>query len=70
MEFHFLVIRSLVIAFLQVQPVAAALLACLDQAKHPGAKTKYSSRSQHSRLAEAGHLARIVVAAARFVCAS
>jgi len=53
----------------QVRPCAAALLAALHQAKHAGARTKYCSRSQHSRLAEAGHLARAVVYAARDICA-
>ena len=53
-----------------LQPCAAALLAALHQAKHAGARTKYCSRSQHCRLAEAGHLARAIVSAARDICAS
>jgi hypothetical protein len=48
-----------------VLPTVAAMLAAVEQEKLAGARTKYSSRSQHQRLTAAPHLAKEVVAGAR-----
>jgi len=52
----------------QVVPISKRLFVGLGHPKYTGARSKYKSRSQHSRLADLPHLSPVVVKFAHLTC--
>jgi len=52
----------------QVAPISKQLFVGLGHPKYNGARSKYKSRSQHSRLADLPHLSPVVVKFAHLTC--
>jgi len=52
----------------QVVPISKRLFVGLSHPKYTGARSKYKSRSQHSRLADLPHLSPVVVKFAHLTC--